>query len=113
MQACSNCVGSQTSNYAGYSLKIGTRAVTVDVNVPKVNVHKVAPAIHDPQSINLNVMLCRLLECRQREIKTMMCLEEIKRLSISSLLSIPRNIIFNPTLRKESTRHALPNSQRV
>jgi len=75
------------------------------------NVPQVVPDGHVSQRMNSSALLCLLFEYRQREIKTMIYLEEIQRLNAITLLSTCANAISNPTLGQQSAERLAPNSQ--
>jgi len=85
-------------------------AVLADQHVLQTNISQVVPISYVPQSTNSSALMCLLLERRQREIKAMLCLEEIKRSYFSSLLSHSRIANFNPILRQGSATRLPPNS---
>ena len=88
----SNHAISQTSAVTEDSL-LGAISALTDERVLQTNISRVVTNNVVPQSMNSSAILHILIEHRQREIKTMLYLEELKRMSISSLLSNSRNTI--------------------
>ena len=108
---CSNHATNQTSDSTEDRL-LGTITMLEDDHINQANISQVAlDSHHTLQSIHSTTRLHLILEHRQREIRTMICLEEIKRLNLSMLLSNYRNVILNPTLRQNSTEYVLPKKQ--
>jgi len=88
----SNHAISETSAVTEDSL-LGTISALTDERVLQTNISRVVTNSVVPQSMNSSAILHILIDHRQREIKTMLYLEELKRMSISSLLSNSRNTI--------------------
>ena len=89
---------------------LGTSAMPADERTLQTNISQDLPNSYFPQSVNASTLLYLLLEHRQREIKTMLYLEEVKRSNLSFFISNSRNVILNPILPQGTTERLPPNS---
>lgn len=97
----------QTSDATEDSLQ-GTSAIITGEHSLQTNILLDLPNSYVPQNANASALLNLLIEHRQRDIKAMLYLEEVKRSNLSFLISKSRNAIFNPILRQGITEHLPP-----
>ena len=97
----------QTSDATEDSL-LGTSAIIAGEHSLQTNILLDLPNSYVPQNANASALLNLLIEHRQRDIKAMLYLEEVKRSNLSFLISKSRNAIFNPILRQGITEHLPP-----